>query len=172
MFWTPWMLDQWPLHSFPTPSIWYSFVWNINAYINNSQSAAFGSYLRGLPAGNSLRSATSPAARFARQTPSTWPSKTPKKTSRPSGKTSASDGLGGRIWGHPVLLNRGRWATFDSRHNLEKCLLLWFFDTGNSAHMFKGCMQSFDLLALKLRPWWAQIVMYRHNFWVFLYIVR
>ena len=133
-----------------------------------SQSAAFGSYLRGLPAGASLRSATPPAARCARQTPSTWPSRTPKKTSRPSGKTSASDGLGGRIWGHPVPLNRGRWATLDSWHNPEKCLLLWFFDTENSANqltaseaaeagfirlitsalMSKGCMQSFDLLAL------------------------
>ena len=144
------------------------------------------------PPRRSLRSPIPLTARFARQTPSTWPPRTPKKTSRPSGKTSASDGLGGRIWGHPVPLNRGRWATFDSWHNPEKCLLLWFFDTQNSANqltaseaaeasldrpktsarMSKGCMQSFDLLALKLRPWWGNTAMDRHNFWVFLYIVR
>ena len=35
-----------------------------------------------------------------------------------------------------------------------------------------GCMQSFDLLALKLRPWCSNKAMDRHNFWVFLYIVR
>ena len=38
--------------------------------------------------------------------------------------------------------------------------------------MSKGCMQSFDLLALKLRPWCSFQVMDRHSFWVFLYIVR
>ena len=41
--------------------------------------------------------------------------------------------------------------------------------------MSKGCMQSFDLLALKLRPWCGDTATYRHNFWVFLvflYIVR
>ena len=41
-----------------------------------------------------------------------------------------------------------------------------------SALVSKGCMQSFDLLALKLRPWCGDIVMDRHSFWVFLYIVR
>ena len=38
-----------------------------------------------------------PAARFARPTPSTSLLRTPTTTSRPSCKTSASDGLGGRI---------------------------------------------------------------------------
>ncbi len=33
-------------------------------------------------------------------------------------------------------------------------------------------MQSFDLLALKLRPWCSNKAMDRHSFGVFLYIVR
>ena len=41
-----------------------------------------------------------------------------------------------------------------------------------SALMSKGCMQSFDLLALKLRPWCSFKATYRHSFLVFLYIVR
>ena len=41
---------------------------------------------------------------------------------------TASDGLGGQIWGHPVPLNRGRWATFDFCLNLEKRFLPSFFD--------------------------------------------
>ena len=152
------------------------------------------------PAVRSLRSLGPPAARYARQTTPTWPPKLPNKTSRPSVKPrpqwplcksaifqfSALGDLGGRIWGLPVPLNRGRWATFDLWHNPEKCLLLWFFDTENSANQLtaseateaglnrpktsarvcKGCMQSYDLLALKLRPWWARIVMYRHNFFL------
>ena len=73
---------------------------------------------------------------------------------------------------------------------LEKCFLLWFFRNSQnkltaseaaeagldrpktSALMSKGCMQSFEVLALKLRPWWGHRATYRDNFWVFLYIVR
>ena len=78
----------------------------------------------------------------------------------------ASDGLGGRIWGHPIPLNRGLWATFDFSHDLEKCFLLWFFGTPSltyqltaseaaeadliwpmsPAPMGRGHMQSFNLL--------------------------
>ena len=47
---------------------------------------------------------------------------------------TASDGLGGQIWGHPVPLNRGRWATFELCHDLEKCFLLWFLGTRNSTY--------------------------------------
>ena len=84
----------------------------------------------------------------------------------------ASGDLGSRIWGHAVPLNRGRWATFGFSHDPKKRVLLWFFDTPKSTYqlmasaaaeaglnrpktsalMNGGCMQSFDLLALKLRP--------------------
>ena len=43
----------------------------------------------------------------------------------------ASGDLGGRIWGHPVPLNRGCWATLDFSHDLKKCFLLWFIDIPN-----------------------------------------
>ena len=91
----------------------------------------------------------------------------------------------------PIPLNRGRWASFDFSPNLEKC----FFDTQNSkmrhprstaseatkarfiwlitsALVCKGCMQSFKLLALKLRPWCGHQVIYRQGFWDLLYEVR
>ena len=83
---------------------------------------------------------------------------------------AASDDLGGRIWGHPVPLNRGRWTTLKSCLDLEKCFLLCFFDTPNSTCEVTASeaaeaglivtmtwptlstthMQSFNLLALKL----------------------
>ena len=46
----------------------------------------------------------------------------------------ASDSLGGRIWGPPIPLNRGRWATFDFSHDPKNRFLLWFFDTPNSTY--------------------------------------
>ena len=49
-------------------------------------------------------------------------------------KFLASDDLGGRIWGHPVHVNRGRRVTLDFSHDLKKCFLLWFFDTPNSTY--------------------------------------
>ena len=45
--------------------------------------------------------------------------------------SATSDDLGGRIWGHPVPLNRGRWATLDEWMNPEKWLLLWFLACQN-----------------------------------------
>ena len=44
---------------------------DVKMIILDSQSVAFGDYLRGLPAGASLRSANPPAARFARPPPPT-----------------------------------------------------------------------------------------------------
>ena len=45
----------------------------------------------------------------------------------------ASYVLGRRMWGHPVTLNRGHWASFEFSHDLEKCSLQWLFDTRNTA---------------------------------------
>ena len=93
----------------------------------------------------------------------------------------------------PIPQNRGRWASFDSSPDLEKCFLLRFFDTQNSgmrhpgstaleaaeagyldpitsALMCKDCLQSFKLLAFKLRPWCSHLVIYRQGFGVLLYI--
>ena len=75
--------------------------------------------------------------------------------------------------------------------NMRKCFLLWFFDTQNSKigpiaseatevrftwlitsiNMRNGCMY-FIILALKLKPWWRNLVMYRHSFRGLLYIGR
>ena len=95
----------------------------------------------------------------------------------------ASDGLGGRIWGHPIPLNRGLWATFDFSHDLEKCFLLWFFGTPSLTYQLtaseaaeadliwpktsaptRSCyMASFSLLALTVWLFTGNIQKYRQK---------
>ena len=95
----------------------------------------------------------------------------------------ASDGLGGRIWGHPIPLNRGLWATFDFSHDLEKCFLLWFFGTPSLTYQLtaseaaeadliwpktsaptRSCyLASFSLLALTVWPCISDIQKYRQK---------
>ena len=45
-----------------------------------------------------------------------------------------------------------------------------YLDPITSALMCKDCMQSFKLLAFKLRPWCSHLVIYRQGFGVLLYI--
>ena len=65
-----------------------------------------------------------------------------------------------------VPLNRGRWATFNSASKnasfydfltpeITKISLQW---PKTSALVSRGCMQSFNLLALKLRPWCKKLL--------------
>ena len=95
----------------------------------------------------------------------------------------ASGGLGGRIWGLPVYLNRGHWATFDFSHDLEKCFLLWFFGIPNCTYQLtaseatevgliwpktsaptRSCsMASFSLLTVKMWLCIKDIQKYRQN---------
>ena len=47
---------------------------------------------------------------------------------------------------------------------------IWLITT--STLVCKGCIQSFKLLALKLRPWCGHLVIYRQGFGNLLYEVR
>ena len=105
---------------------------------------------------------------------------------------AASDDLGGRIWGHPVPLNRSHWTTLKSCLDLEKCFLLCFFDTPNSPCEVTASeaaeaglivtmtwptlstthMQSFNLLALKLCICIGNRRTYRQLLWLRIFIVR
>ena len=106
--------------------------------------------------------------------------------------SATSFDLGGQIWGHPVPLNRGRWATLDLCCNPEKWLFplvlacpnqVWPLLTSEVTKAdlnmwrtiptpWRGHMPKISAIGWKLWPWCADPQHYRHRGPTCNYILR